>query len=315
MSNKNGFKILILSLFILLLIFIFLHNNMIVIKFKIFNLLNKKKVPNCALDLSFDDSNKIFFPNQTIEFTGCNIYLEPTLVKINKYGYRGENFEIKKDNSTLRILTLGDSFTFGWGLNEDQTYPYYLQEILKNKCSKDIEVINLGIPGFNAEDEKDLMLNFGYRLSPDYVLITFLGDDWATEENWIIHDSYYQNISDQECDERCEYYTDMSSFFSAQNFMRINRFNLTFNIVNDSYTTIDDLSKDLGFKILLGNYGIEKKWEKVIYNDYNSLGWEFLDFSDLRQVKYFLNIRDTHPNEKATKEMAIRYAKKISKQC
>jgi hypothetical protein len=36
-------------------------------------------------------------------------------VKINSHGFRDIEHQLNKDDSTIRILGLGDSFTFGWG--------------------------------------------------------------------------------------------------------------------------------------------------------------------------------------------------------
>src|SRR5262249_32694059 len=43
-------------------------------------------------------------------------------VHINSHGTRGADFQDDKPANTLRILSLGDSRTFGWGLSEPETY-------------------------------------------------------------------------------------------------------------------------------------------------------------------------------------------------
>lgn len=52
---------------------------------------------------------------------------------------------------TLRIMALGDSTTFGWGVNDDESYPAYLEQILQSKVDGvKIEVINGGQPGYSS---------------------------------------------------------------------------------------------------------------------------------------------------------------------
>ncbi len=67
-------------------------------------------------------------------------------VRINAKGLRGP--EIPESNpDPFRILCLGDSITFGWGVEEINTYPAQLQSILMEEHpDTPIEVINAGIP-------------------------------------------------------------------------------------------------------------------------------------------------------------------------
>ena len=64
-------------------------------------------------------------------------------VSTNSIGLR--NPEIRKSKPDLRIICLGDSVTFGWGVSEEQSYPRILEEIL-TKDGYDVEVINAGVP-------------------------------------------------------------------------------------------------------------------------------------------------------------------------
>ena len=42
--------------------------------------------------------------------------------KHNEMGFRGRNYEIKKEPGIFRIVGIGDSFTYGAGVSDDATY-------------------------------------------------------------------------------------------------------------------------------------------------------------------------------------------------
>ena len=52
-------------------------------------------------------------------------------VHINSQGTRGPEFQIEKPAGTFRILSLGDSRTFGWGLAEEETYSRRVERLLQ----------------------------------------------------------------------------------------------------------------------------------------------------------------------------------------
>ncbi|MBN2483478.1 MAG: SGNH/GDSL hydrolase family protein [Candidatus Omnitrophica bacterium] len=70
-------------------------------------------------------------------------------VQINRLGLRGQEVSLDKPQGTFRILSLGDSRTFGWGVADNQTYSYILQEELSKRTGKNIEVLNAGVNGYS----------------------------------------------------------------------------------------------------------------------------------------------------------------------
>ncbi|MBU1043630.1 MAG: hypothetical protein KJ915_04435 [Candidatus Omnitrophica bacterium] len=88
------------------------------------------------------------------------------------------------DNKKLKILCLGDSYTYGLGVERDQAYPAQLELLLKAKLEKDkVEVINAGRPGMNTPllaNNFDSLLDT-YR--PDIVLVMIgTNDEWNFSE-------------------------------------------------------------------------------------------------------------------------------------
>src|SRR5437870_7327775 len=81
-------------------------------------------------------------PNQD-----CYTKIDHKPVHINSHGTRGADFVVPKPAKTIRILSLGDSRTFGWGMNDGETYSALLQKHFQEKlgASWRVEVINAGV--------------------------------------------------------------------------------------------------------------------------------------------------------------------------
>ena len=112
--------------------------------------------------------------NQTSRLSGAPyvLYLNnPNYEGHNTLGYRGVEITLEKPADTFRIVTLGASTTYGFGVNANQAYPAVLQDILRDDYGyTNIEVINGGVPGYSIFE---LIPNFMYRvleLDPDLVI-------------------------------------------------------------------------------------------------------------------------------------------------
>lgn len=99
-----------------------------------------------------------------------------TRVSINQAGLRGPEIGPKAPGA-LRILALGDSFTFGVGAQAGETYPAQLQQILRSRGVR-AEVLNAGAPGFGVPDAVAWFQRWGWPLEPDVLLLAvFVGND------------------------------------------------------------------------------------------------------------------------------------------
>ncbi len=80
--------------------------------------------------------------------------------------------------TSLRVLAVGDSFTFGPYVENESTYPCLLQETL-NAVDSDhrFEVLNAGIPGYTVTDERHYLLEKGLELKPQVVLLGIYTND------------------------------------------------------------------------------------------------------------------------------------------
>ncbi len=128
---------------------------------------------------------------------GLDYFIEPYENTIDKYNPEwlgkevvntinkdslNERFEytIEKENSTYRVITLGDSFTFGHFVNTSENWTERLEDDLNLSllCPniKKFEVINLGYPGYDLSNSSVRYLKRGQKYSPD--LVIWLVNPW-----------------------------------------------------------------------------------------------------------------------------------------
>lgn len=100
-------------------------------------------------------------------------------VRINSLGFRDRrDYSVAKPPGTFRILILGDSVTFGHGTLDDTTYPYLVEQRLKQwRPDVNWEVWNLGVPGYNTSQELAYLQEAGPRYDPDLVIVGFYAND------------------------------------------------------------------------------------------------------------------------------------------
>lgn len=99
--------------------------------------------------------------------------------RFNSLGFRDVEHETTKPEGVYRIVGLGDSFTYGAGVEYEDTYLAVLERLLNAREGehKKVEIIKLGIPGYYPETERLVLEEFGLQFSPDLVVIGFVGND------------------------------------------------------------------------------------------------------------------------------------------
>jgi len=94
------------------------------------------------------------------------------LVYFNEYGLRGPEITKEKPDNTYRIFAIGASTTFGSGVFDTQTYPFYLQLMYDEiDLDFDIEVINAGWPGTWSLEEADAIKEKYIDFEPNLFII------------------------------------------------------------------------------------------------------------------------------------------------
>ena len=103
--------------------------------------------------------------------------LGSNLVKINAHGLRDEEIPFTKPDDEKRILVLGDSVTFGWGVSQGETFSDRMEPLLQKQTGARWQVINAGVNGYNSEQEAIYLRTEGMRYSPDLVLLVYVSND------------------------------------------------------------------------------------------------------------------------------------------
>ena len=96
-------------------------------------------------------------------------------VSINQLGLRDREIDPAR-HPECRIAAIGDSFTYGFGVNLEDTWVKTLERRLR-ASGLDVEIINCGSPGAGPADYARFAKKIVPILKPDLVLVGLLQDD------------------------------------------------------------------------------------------------------------------------------------------
>jgi len=113
----------------------------------------------------------------------------PVTYTINGEGLNERlDYPVEKYSGDYRIITLGDSFTYGAYVNTKDNWPEQLEDLLNNHkpCDQYVkyEVINLGMGGYDIQYSVERYRLHGVKYSPDIVI-------------WLLHDNDFQQIAEE----------------------------------------------------------------------------------------------------------------------
>lgn len=106
------------------------------------------------------------------------------LISVNALGFRGKEIAKPTSNQTRRILLLGDSCTFGLGLQSEETFATISENLLNADARADLhyEVINAGVSGYTSYQGLQMLKHRGLDLKPNFVVIYFgWNDHWFSD--------------------------------------------------------------------------------------------------------------------------------------
>jgi hypothetical protein len=98
------------------------------------------------------------------------------IYRINSAGCRDHEYPLHKSAGGLRAVVLGDSFTFGMGVNLEDTYPKQLERILQATRAR-VEIINCGVIGHSMWQHRITLEKRAWRYNPDLIILGIYQDD------------------------------------------------------------------------------------------------------------------------------------------
>lgn len=130
-------------------------------------------------------------PRLDVRFAGGRLTTSDT-------GYRGRDVASPKPPGVYRIAGIGDSYMFGQGVSDDETYLSLLTAPDNNVFpGRVLETVNLAVPGYNTVMEVELLRERVARVEPDLILIEIVGNDldlpnflWSAVDPWTFRRSF-----------------------------------------------------------------------------------------------------------------------------
>lgn len=104
---------------------------------------------------------------------------------VNSLGLRDREYTRQTPQGTARIIVVGDSFTEGFGVSEQDNFSSKLAVLLNTTADKPIEVLNAGVMGYSPTLEYLALKHKLLNLKPDIVILAFDLTDF--------HDEYVRN--------------------------------------------------------------------------------------------------------------------------
>lgn len=175
-----------------------------------------------AKDLKMPSSNPLVShvhrPNTEADLYGAH-------VRINSEGWRDYEYDTKKGEDTYRILVLGDSITFGWGVELNNTFSKIVEKRFNQEQPSDdyrsYEVINTGVGNYNTVMELQSLKEKGMKYDPDLIILGYYINDaemthQASSLQFLKRSYFYAFIWDKYQNMKTRYIegTDYQTFYS-----------------------------------------------------------------------------------------------------
>lgn len=109
-------------------------------------------------------------------------------IRLNRMNLRERTFAVPRPEGTLRVMALGDSFTWGVGLDEGERWTTVLERKLAAELpGRRVEVLNFGRSAASTKDEAETLRQFLLLAEPDVVVLGFCVNDPQTRlQEWSV---------------------------------------------------------------------------------------------------------------------------------
>lgn len=134
--------------------------------------------------MSAEQWNELIY--QRTEFPGLIYELAPNRdtmahrapVRTNSFGMRDAEPRVGAQAAQYRIAAIGDSFTFGFGVAVQMTYPDILEHMLNRGSNPGpFEVLNFGVGGYSSQQEALVLEHKVLDWKPDLITVGYVFND------------------------------------------------------------------------------------------------------------------------------------------
>ncbi len=116
--------------------------------------------------------------SETLRRPGARGTIAGALIEMNEHGLRGPARSVEKPDDVFRIALIGDSVTMGWGVLYEETYGAIIEGRLDQRSpDRRIEVLNLGLAGYDTTQLMDRLWLHGLAFEPDLFVYGFTIND------------------------------------------------------------------------------------------------------------------------------------------
>jgi lysophospholipase L1-like esterase len=116
----------------------------------------------------------------------------------NSLGLRGREPRIRED--AVRILGVGDSMTFGWGVDDEETFLARLEKRIRARGHR-VDVFNAGIPGYSPANVLARLPEIAPEMRPHLAVLGFFSEndvlDVLRDKIYIIKDGHLEFSPDR----------------------------------------------------------------------------------------------------------------------
>ncbi len=235
-------------------------------------------------------------PKTKTIFRGTYIKIPPTIIEISKDGLRDKNYSIiKQAENTFRIVILGDSVAFGWGVDLEDTFAKKLEAKLNHSYPlRQYEVINFSVPGYNLVQKLESLKEKALRYAPNVVIINISPDDFCKGYHYQPSKSLSYRLS------KISYlYRSLSTRLILNKADKAAVGYIPHKGIKDSlvfFSEIDDLSTDKNFKVIMA-FDKVKPWMNELLKKCREHNFIILDYSHIYKKPNTRIKGENHPND------------------
>ena len=178
---------------------------------RIYDLITDKTIINVKNNISYFSNYKnhpfLIYTGRKNQ-SGYQIHLEPGKyfkTTTNSDGFRSREFYPRVDYKNLRIMILGDSFVWGYNVDDENTLGVNLEKELIKNLNRNIEVYSIGVPSYSVITYQGIAKTYFDLLKPDIIIIAIdqndFEDDLIRKELFIKDEDgnpvYYKNFKEE----------------------------------------------------------------------------------------------------------------------